>query len=122
MSYLEHEPEKLGECGCPSCDLYNAYLKDYAEFKTRKPYLSFEMENDIRFDLDDIMNAQCKAGYELAYVIPGHTIHARVVVMRAVPPPTPNATDIIMELKSRNKDAESAVKDIDDFGPTIGEA
>jgi hypothetical protein len=122
MSYLEHEPKKLGDCGCPSCDLYNAYLKDYAKYKTRNPYFSFDITDGIDFNLTDIMNAQCKAGYELAYVIPGHLSQHRIVVMRSVPPPTPNASDIIQELKRRDKDAESAVKNIDDFGPTIGEA
>lgn len=123
MSYLEHEIDKGADCGCPSCDLFNEYLKGYAKFKRRNQYLSFEMEDDIRFDLDEIMNTQCKAGYELAYVIPGHNQHNRVVVLRAVPPPTPNAADVIEELNLRT----AACKDkkdvnIDEIGPTIGEA
>lgn len=125
MSYLEHESEKLGDCGCPSCDLYNKYLKDYTAYKTRDPYRSFGMADDI--DLDAEMNDVQKAGYELAYVIPGHHQKLRVVVMRAVPPATPNAADIIIELKRRNADAGDAVKGIDldnldKIGPTVGEA
>jgi hypothetical protein len=117
MSYLEHEPEKAGGCGCPSCDLYNVYLKADTEFKSRKAYRTFEYLLD-GLELEDKINELQKDGYELVYVIPGPS---PVVVMRSVPPMAPSAVDIIQEIKKREatKDNDNAaVKNLEDFEPT----
>jgi hypothetical protein len=123
MSYLEHE-EGIDGCGCSSCDLFDAYRKAITEYKTRKPYISFKMCDGGDFDLDAELNTLQSTGYELAYVIPGHRAHNRVVVMRSVPPLAPVAADVVTEMERRASESKApgiaAQKDVDDFGPTMG--
>lgn len=108
MSNIEHEPE-VKECGCPACDLTDAYLKKFDDYKIRKAYVSFKANSST---IESDLNMWQKRGYELSILNKG------IVVMRSVPPEAPTARDILLEVLKRKKATE--IIGGDTIGETLG--
>jgi hypothetical protein len=127
MGHLEHEKD-LKNCGCPSCDLMEAYMKKFEDYKTRKAYRVFFSGNHDAAAIELELNKHQEQGYEMTAIITDR------VIMRSMPPAAPTNTDVINEftsrqekLKERNQSQNDEIKDLvegekDDFGPTVGSA
>lgn len=125
MSHLEHE-QNLKNCGCPSCDLMEAYMKKFEDYKTRKPYRVFFSGNLDAAAIELELNNHQEQGYEMTAIITDR------VILRSAPPIPPNSTDVISEFtrrqekikerNERNQNQDDKEFSEDDFGPTLGSA
>jgi hypothetical protein len=124
MSYLEHEAD-LENCGCPSCDLMDAYLKNYETYQKRKPYRVVEIKatgNGPEQMAELALNQQQERGYEMTAIIPADGDFGRLMVFRSVPPTPPSNSDVINEY-GRRKEAKKGEDEFDfdkKYGPALG--
>lgn len=122
MSYLEHEAD-LESCGCPSCDLMDAYIKMYEVYKKRKPYKVVEIKatgNGPAHMAELALNQQQDRGYEMTAVIPADDKAGRLMVFRSVPPTPPSNSDVISEYTARKAERNDEFDFEKRYGPTIG--